>query len=59
MEYMALGKPVVATDSDGTKELVVNGKTGFLVKPLDARDMYIKIFTAKKVLVIIGMLVRK
>jgi glycosyltransferase involved in cell wall biosynthesis len=43
MEYMALGKPVVATDSGGTKELVVNGKTGFLVKPLDVRDMYIKI----------------
>lgn len=32
MEYMALGKPVVATDGGGTSELVVNGETGFLVK---------------------------
>lgn len=28
---MALKKPVVATDVVGTNELVVNGKTGFLV----------------------------
>ncbi|MCB0473110.1 MAG: glycosyltransferase, partial [Flavobacteriaceae bacterium] len=32
LEYMALSKPVVATDGGGTKELVVNGVTGFLVK---------------------------
>jgi glycosyltransferase involved in cell wall biosynthesis len=31
MEYMALGKPVVATDGGGTKELVVEGETGYLV----------------------------
>jgi glycosyltransferase involved in cell wall biosynthesis len=31
MEAMALKKPVVATDVVGTNELVVNGKTGFLV----------------------------
>lgn len=31
MEYMALGKPVVATDWPGTRELVEHGKTGFLV----------------------------
>lgn len=42
MEYMVLGKPVLATDSGGTKELVINGKTGFLLKPLDAKDMYTK-----------------
>ena len=39
IEYMILGKPVVATDSGGTKELVINGKTGFLVKPHDVEDM--------------------
>lgn len=39
MEYMILGKPVVATDSGGTKELVINGKTGFLVKSHDVEDM--------------------
>ena len=31
MEYMALGKPVIATDGGGTKEIVVNNKTGFLI----------------------------
>jgi glycosyltransferase involved in cell wall biosynthesis len=35
MEYMALGKPVIATDSGGTKELVLNNITGFLVPPGD------------------------
>src|SRR5436853_5910280 len=33
MEYMALRKPVVATDGGGTAELVVDGETGFLVPP--------------------------
>jgi teichuronic acid biosynthesis glycosyltransferase TuaC len=33
MEYMALRKPVVATDGGGTRELVVDGQTGFLVPP--------------------------
>ena len=33
MEYMAFGKPVVATDGGGTDELVVDGETGFLVPP--------------------------
>jgi glycosyltransferase involved in cell wall biosynthesis len=31
MEYMALGKPVVATDGGGTRELVADGETGILV----------------------------
>lgn len=30
-EAMALGKPVVSTDTDGSREVVVNGKTGVLV----------------------------
>jgi glycosyltransferase involved in cell wall biosynthesis len=33
MEYMALRKPVVATDGGGTRELVVDGETGLLVPP--------------------------
>lgn len=37
MEAMALQKPVVATDVAGTRELVINGKTGFLV-PLGDTD---------------------
>jgi glycosyltransferase involved in cell wall biosynthesis len=35
MEYMALGLPVVATDGGGTRELVADGETGFLVPPGD------------------------
>ena len=31
LEYMALGKPVIANNSGGTKEIVVNGKNGYLV----------------------------
>ena len=31
MEYMALGKPVVATDGGGTGEIVVDKQTGYLV----------------------------
>lgn len=34
MEYMVLGKPVVATDGGGTPEIVQDGKTGFLIPPL-------------------------
>ena len=29
---MAQGKPVIATDGGGTKEIVIEGETGFLVK---------------------------
>lgn len=32
LEYMASAKPVVATDGGGTKEIVTEDKTGFLVK---------------------------
>ena len=39
MEYMAMAKPVVATDRGGTCELVVNGETGFLVKPHHPEDV--------------------
>lgn len=41
MEAMALGKPVVATDVPGTRELVVNGQTGVLV-PLDDTESLVK-----------------
>lgn len=39
MEYMMLGKPVVATDSGGTAEIVKDGETGFLVPAFDADVM--------------------
>jgi len=39
MEYMALGKPVVATDSGGTREIVEDGASGFLVPSGNAAAM--------------------
>ena len=35
MECMALGKPVVVSDGGGSRELVLDGRTGFLVPPKD------------------------
>ena len=35
MEYMALGKPVVATDCGGNAELIVEGETGYLIGNAD------------------------
>jgi glycosyltransferase involved in cell wall biosynthesis len=43
MEFMVLGKPVVATDGGGTKELIKDGKTGFLVKPMSSEELALKI----------------
>ena len=31
MEYMAAGKPSIVTDGGGSRELVLDGHTGFLV----------------------------
>jgi glycosyltransferase involved in cell wall biosynthesis len=39
LEYMALGKPVIATEGGGTNEIVVDGITGFLVKRSFAREL--------------------
>ena len=33
LEAMSAGKPIVANDIDGAKDVVMNGKTGFLVPP--------------------------
>lgn len=35
LEYMALKKPVIATDCGGNREVVVNGQTGYLVPQND------------------------
>ena len=39
MQSMAVGVPVVATDVKGTREVVVDGKTGFLVPLNDAETL--------------------
>ena len=43
MESLACGTPVVATDVGDTREMVIYGKTGFLVKPGDAEAMASKV----------------
>lgn len=40
---LAGGRPVVAFDIDGTKEVVINGKTGFIVPPEDIKLLKEKI----------------
>jgi glycosyltransferase involved in cell wall biosynthesis len=40
MEYMAMGKPVIATDGGGNKELVIDGENGFLI-PQKSPDVII------------------
>jgi glycosyltransferase involved in cell wall biosynthesis len=43
MEFMALGKPVIATKGGGTKELVCHGETGFLVSQKSPKEIALKI----------------
>ncbi len=39
LDAMAAGRPIVATDTGGIPEIVVNGSTGFLVPPRDHQAM--------------------
>jgi glycosyltransferase involved in cell wall biosynthesis len=43
MEYMALEKPVIATNSGGSKELVQHDKTGFIIRPSDVDELTARI----------------
>jgi glycosyltransferase involved in cell wall biosynthesis len=39
LEACAIGRPLIATNVPGCKDLVIDGITGFLCKPKDAKDL--------------------
>jgi len=39
MEYMYLSKPVIADDSGGNKELVINNETGYIIEKQNAHEI--------------------
>ena len=39
VEAQAMGRPLVATNHGGARETVIDGQTGWLVKPSDSKDM--------------------
>ena len=43
LEYMALGKPVIATDYGGNRESIANGRTGFMVPAGNDNELAAKI----------------
>jgi glycosyltransferase involved in cell wall biosynthesis len=43
LEYMALGKPVIASSGGGTNEIVEDSTTGFLINPLSPGELAEKI----------------
>lgn len=48
IEAMAMGKPIIATAHGGSLETVVDGKTGWLVEPLNVEQMSQKICESLK-----------
>ncbi|UCC95032.1 MAG: glycosyltransferase [Candidatus Omnitrophota bacterium] len=45
LEYLAAGKPVVATDAGGNAEVIQNNVNGLLVKKADAKDLATKVLS--------------
>jgi glycosyltransferase involved in cell wall biosynthesis len=39
IEYMASGKPVIATHGGGTNEVVINNQNGYLINPHDSSQL--------------------
>jgi len=39
LEYMAMGKPVIATDCGGNSEVIQNGVTGYIIPPASPKDL--------------------
>lgn len=48
IEYMAAARPVVATDVGGAREAVVDGETGYIVRPEDDEEMARRIISLLK-----------
>lgn len=48
IEYMAAARPVVATDIGGAREAVVEGETGYIVKPEDTEALAARIISLLK-----------
>jgi len=48
LEAMRCAKPIVATDTGGIREIVVDGYNGFLVKPKDMQSMSRQLITLLK-----------
>jgi glycosyltransferase involved in cell wall biosynthesis len=48
LEAMASGIPVIGSDVGGIKDIIVNGKTGFLVQPKNSKALYEKMLTLLK-----------
>lgn len=40
LESMACGKPCIATRAGGVEDVILNGKTGFIVTPADSDSLY-------------------
>jgi glycosyltransferase involved in cell wall biosynthesis len=47
-ESMIAGKPIVANDVDGARDVIVDGKTGYLVTPHQPQEMADRILTLLK-----------
>ena len=43
LECGAMGRPLITTNISGCREAVLDGKTGYLVKPKDSKDLYDKV----------------
>jgi glycosyltransferase involved in cell wall biosynthesis len=44
-ESMSAGKPIVANDVDGARDVIINGETGYLVTPHQPQEMADRILT--------------
>lgn len=43
LESGAMGRPLIASDIPGCREAIIDGQNGYLIKPKDSEDLYLKI----------------